>query len=283
MVREERQRHNHAAPQATGVDVRDDVVRNPPRLGSICLVVRSDDAVITEISTVQRYCSAVHTPNAPEAPTPSGSQAVIGVVLLIAGLGLFLAAGTSAPGLVLAAVLTTAAILWFRRSAPISWKAGLGTAAAIGCIPLVIGIFFGTSVLKDPHTAQMILKPLAFFVLSVGAGVVVAVRLDATHRPRVSKPAPVGGPVVVGYTAEGQAVYAPVHSGSQGTNTFAVVALVLGFVGGVLAIPFGHIALSQINRTGEQGRGMAIAGLVLGYLSLAAVAAMIIVMTNGAL
>ncbi|KXO97829.1 peptidylprolyl isomerase [Tsukamurella pseudospumae] len=56
----------------------------------------------------------------------------------------------------------------------------------------------------------------------------------------------------------------------------AIVALVLGVAGGVLAIPFGHIALSQIKRTGEQGRGMAIAGLVLGYLSLVAVVAMII-------
>ncbi|WP_280763349.1 DUF4190 domain-containing protein [Prescottella agglutinans] len=31
---------------------------------------------------------------------------------------------------------------------------------------------------------------------------------------------------------------------------------------------FGHIALSQIRRTGESGRGMAIAGLVLGYISI---------------
>lgn len=32
----------------------------------------------------------------------------------------------------------------------------------------------------------------------------------------------------------------------------------------------GHIALSQINRTHERGWGLAVAGLVLGYLGLIA-------------
>jgi peptidyl-prolyl cis-trans isomerase B (cyclophilin B) len=32
---------------------------------------------------------------------------------------------------------------------------------------------------------------------------------------------------------------------------------------------FGHVALSQINKTGEGGRGLAIAGLVIGYVSCA--------------
>jgi hypothetical protein len=36
-------------------------------------------------------------------------------------------------------------------------------------------------------------------------------------------------------------------------------------VGAVL----GHISLSQIKRTGEEGRGMAIAGLVLSYFGIA--------------
>lgn len=53
------------------------------------------------------------------------------------------------------------------------------------------------------------------------------------------------------------------------TNTFAVLALVFGILGGLIAIVFGHIALHQIRRTGEQGRGMAITGLVIGYVVLA--------------
>jgi uncharacterized membrane protein len=54
-----------------------------------------------------------------------------------------------------------------------------------------------------------------------------------------------------------------------------VSALVLGIVGfffvtAILAVVFGHVALSQIKRSfgAVTGRGMAIAGLVLGYLWL---------------
>ena len=34
----------------------------------------------------------------------------------------------------------------------------------------------------------------------------------------------------------------------------------------LVAIITGHIALSQIKKTGEQGRGLAIAGLIIGYI-----------------
>ncbi|MDV3124931.1 peptidylprolyl isomerase [Mycobacterium sp. 21AC1] len=53
------------------------------------------------------------------------------------------------------------------------------------------------------------------------------------------------------------------------TNALAVAALVCGLLFAPLGIVFGHLSLSQINRTGEQGRGMAIAGLVIGYLMTA--------------
>jgi hypothetical protein len=46
-----------------------------------------------------------------------------------------------------------------------------------------------------------------------------------------------------------------------------MVALVLGPVA-ILAIVFGHIARGQVRRTGEGGRGMATAGLILGYMVL---------------
>jgi len=49
------------------------------------------------------------------------------------------------------------------------------------------------------------------------------------------------------------------------TNALAIVALVLALmgisIGGVVA---GHLSLSQIKRTSEQGRGMALAGLIVG-------------------
>ncbi len=51
----------------------------------------------------------------------------------------------------------------------------------------------------------------------------------------------------------------------------AVLALVGAFAFFPLGIVFGHISLSQIKRTGEQGRGLAIAGLIIGYLCTALV------------
>ena len=51
------------------------------------------------------------------------------------------------------------------------------------------------------------------------------------------------------------------------TSGFAIASLVLGILGGaVLAIVFGFIALSQIKKSGAKGRGMAIAGVVLGFV-----------------
>jgi hypothetical protein len=48
------------------------------------------------------------------------------------------------------------------------------------------------------------------------------------------------------------------------------------FIGGLIAVICGHMAHSQIKRTGEAGAGMATAGLVLGYIHLAAAAVVII-------
>ena len=56
------------------------------------------------------------------------------------------------------------------------------------------------------------------------------------------------------------------------TNGLAVASLVCGvgtFVIGLSFIPAiicGHIARGQIRRTGEQGGGLALAGLILGYV-----------------
>jgi peptidyl-prolyl cis-trans isomerase B (cyclophilin B) len=46
----------------------------------------------------------------------------------------------------------------------------------------------------------------------------------------------------------------------------AIASLVCAFLFAPAGIIFGHISLSQIKRTGEQGRGLAIAGLVLSYV-----------------
>jgi multisubunit Na+/H+ antiporter MnhB subunit len=52
-------------------------------------------------------------------------------------------------------------------------------------------------------------------------------------------------------------------------NGFAIAALVCGIVFNILGIVFGVIALGQIKRTGEEGRGLALAGIWIGVASLA--------------
>src|SRR5437899_1862868 len=59
-------------------------------------------------------------------------------------------------------------------------------------------------------------------------------------------------------------------------NTFAVLSPVLAVVVPPAGVTLGHLALPQIRRTGERGRGAAIAGLIIGYLMcLALIAAAI--------
>lgn len=64
------------------------------------------------------------------------------------------------------------------------------------------------------------------------------------------------------------------------TNPLAITALVSSLVGVVfgwtwvlsvgviVGVITGHIALSQIRRTGEQGRGMALAGVIIGWVAI---------------
>src|SRR3954454_23205469 len=65
-----------------------------------------------------------------------------------------------------------------------------------------------------------------------------------------------------------------------GTNGFAVAGLVLGILpglAGILGIVFGAIGLRQIKRTGQDGRGMALAGVILGSIWLVLLAVLIVV------
>lgn len=65
-------------------------------------------------------------------------------------------------------------------------------------------------------------------------------------------------------------------AGSGGTNSMAIASVLCGaaqLIAGPLptipAIAFGHVARRQIRRTGEEGAGLALWGLVLGYAGLA--------------
>lgn len=53
------------------------------------------------------------------------------------------------------------------------------------------------------------------------------------------------------------------------TNTLSIVALVLSILWiSIPAVICGHIGLNQIKSRGEGGRGIAIAGLVIGYIGI---------------
>lgn len=60
------------------------------------------------------------------------------------------------------------------------------------------------------------------------------------------------------------------------TNTLAIVAFVGSFFVSLVGIICGHIALKQIKRTGEGGRGLALAGTIIGYVFTAIYALMIV-------
>lgn len=69
------------------------------------------------------------------------------------------------------------------------------------------------------------------------------------------------------------------------TNQLAIAALIcgiaqvaFGFLTGIAAIVLGHIARRQIRETGEDGAGMALAGLILGYVGIALSVIVVIVL-----
>jgi Domain of unknown function (DUF4190) len=77
------------------------------------------------------------------------------------------------------------------------------------------------------------------------------------------------------------------------TSGLAVASLVLGIVGlvlwwltfgvaALLAVVFGHVGLSQTRRGDRGGRGMAVAGLSMGYVGLAAALVFVIVLAVAA-
>ena len=80
-----------------------------------------------------------------------------------------------------------------------------------------------------------------------------------------AQPAPSYGTGAPAYNATTPSYGAPA---TQKTNVLAIVSLVSSFFISLVGIITGHIALSQIKKTGEQGRGLAIAGLIIGYIGL---------------
>lgn len=90
-------------------------------------------------------------------------------------------------------------------------------------------------------------------------------------QPGAGRIMPISAPSMAPVTYLAPMSYPP----SGDTNGFAIASMICGLVclfsfglSSILAVVFGHIARSQIRREHRPGNGMAIAGLVLGYLGL---------------
>lgn len=71
------------------------------------------------------------------------------------------------------------------------------------------------------------------------------------------------------YTAQAPAAKPSLPTTLAQTNTFAVVAVILAFLQPIAGIVFGHMALGQIKRNGDAGRGLALTGVIIGYVCVA--------------
>jgi len=89
--------------------------------------------------------------------------------------------------------------------------------------------------------------------------------------PEPPPPAPPVAPYAIPVAVAPYGYYQPAPPTNGMAIASLVVSLTVPFLGPILAVVFGHIALSQIQRRGDGGRGMAIAGLVIGYIGIALV------------
>ncbi|MFC9292989.1 DUF4190 domain-containing protein [Streptomyces sp. NPDC057011] len=96
---------------------------------------------------------------------------------------------------------------------------------------------------------------------------------------------PYGQPGQPGSYGSRQGWYAPPPMQSQKTNALAIVAFVMSLVCALPFVPLilGIIALSQIRNRGEQGKGLAIAAIVIHGLTIAFYGVFLVLGLSGAL
>jgi uncharacterized membrane protein len=97
--------------------------------------------------------------------------------------------------------------------------------------------------------------------------------------PGAAAPTPYGPPPSAPY---GYTPYAP----APGTNGLAIASLVLGilwlyWIGSILAIIFGFVAMGQIKQRNQGGKGLATAGLILGFIGLGTLILVILLVAFG--
>lgn len=75
---------------------------------------------------------------------------------------------------------------------------------------------------------------------------------------------------------------APLHPGyraSLPTDPLCIASLVCALLGlNIVAVILGHLGYARAKRTGAPGEGFAIAGLIIGYLTLLSIIVVVVVM-----
>ncbi|HEU4807677.1 MAG TPA: DUF4190 domain-containing protein [Homoserinimonas sp.] len=115
-----------------------------------------------------------------------------------------------------------------------------------------------------------LLGPLSiYFMLPVALSAILSVFVFA--RPMRADH---GGIVVTAPEATNDLVTPTTRTGR--TNRLAIASVIVVFLFSPMGLILGHVALSQIGRTGERGRGLALAAVVLGW-TLTVIAAGVLV------
>lgn len=105
---------------------------------------------------------------------------------------------------------------------------------------------------------------------------------DGARWSEQTQPVPPAAPAYGGGPYGGGPYGAP--AAPQQTNGFAIASLVCSIFGmGLFGVIFGHVGLSQIKRSAGRlgGKGLAIAGLVIGYVEFAVVMLAVLVFAVG--
>ena len=95
---------------------------------------------------------------------------------------------------------------------------------------------------------------------------------DSPYQGQPGQPGQPGSNYYQGYPAGYP--YMPGYGNQTSTNGMSIAALVCGLCGFIYGVPailgiiFGFVSLSQIKQRGQSGRGMALAGIIVGALWL---------------
>src|SRR5690606_16555720 len=124
-------------------------------------------------------------------------------------------------------------------------------------VPSLLGVVTYVTRFADYGISDWPFKSQVFFIIdliSVVLLVALAITMVARLTPRPAE------------TAQARSA----SGNPDRTNPLAVAAMVSSILTfWIVGIVLGHIALRQIRRTGEGGRGMALAGVIVGYVGWA--------------